>query len=82
MQKTEYYSAIASEGSAVPTLLCGHCRSTLSRGRIFRNGEQNSYGIQCHTLALCSADDCGALNCCDAALARLDDPEELFSKAS
>ena len=36
----------------------------------------------CQTLALCSADDCGALNCCDAALARLDDPDELFSKAS
>jgi len=82
MQHTDYYSAIASEGSAVPTLLCGHCRSTLSRSRIFRNEEHPSQGSHCQTLALCSADDCGALNCCDSALARLDDPDELFSKAS
>ncbi|WP_434050325.1 hypothetical protein [Marinobacter salarius] len=82
MQQTEHYNAIASESSAVPTLLCGHCRSTLSRSRIFRNEEIRPHNDHCQTLALCSADDCGALNCCDAALARLDDPDELFSKAS
>lgn len=82
MTQTEHFHAIASENSAVPTLLCGHCRSTLSRGRIFRNGEQHVYGIRCHTIALCSADDCGALNCCDAALARLGGAEDLINKAS
>ena len=82
MQLTEHYNAIASESSAVPTLLCGHCRSTLSRSRIFRNEELRPRNDHCQTLALCSADDCGALNCCDAALARLDDPDELFRKAS
>ena len=82
MQQTEHYNAMVSEGRAVPTLLCGHCRSTLSRGRIFRNDEHGVLNARCHTIALCSADDCGALNCCDEALAQLDDPEGLFSKAS
>ncbi len=82
MTQTEHFHAIAAESSAVPTLLCGHCRSIISRGRIFRNGEQQAYGISCQTIALCSADDCGALNCCDAALARLEDGEDLISEAS
>lgn len=82
MTQTEHYHAIAAKSSAVPTLLCGHCHSTLSRGRIFRNGEQQAYGISCETIALCSADDCGALNCCDTALAGLDGAAELVSEAS
>lgn len=82
MTHTEHHHAIAAESSAVPTLLCGHCRSTLSRGRIFRNGERHNFGINCHTVALCPADDCGAVNCCDQALAGLDGAEELISKAS
>lgn len=82
MTHTEHYQATAAQTCAVPTLLCGHCRSTLSRSRIFRNGGQLSYGINCHTIALCSADDCGALNCCDAALAGLEGAAELISKAS
>ncbi|MDL0430683.1 hypothetical protein QPM17_06080 [Marinobacter sp. TBZ242] len=82
MTQPEHYHAIASESSAVPTLLCGHCRSPLSRGRIFHHGEQHLYGISCHTVALCSADDCGALNCCDAALERLEGGDDLISKAS
>ncbi len=82
MTHTEHYHAIAAESSAIPTLLCGHCRSTLSRGRIFRNGEQHTYGINCHTIALCSADDCRALNCCDTALAGLEGAADLVSKAS
>ncbi|MBL3557206.1 MULTISPECIES: hypothetical protein [Marinobacter] len=82
MTQTEHFQAIASQRSAVPTLLCGHCHSTLSRGRIFRNGEQHPYGISCDTIALCPADDCGALNCCDAALARLENGDDLISKAS
>ncbi|PXX90151.1 hypothetical protein DIT71_11595 [Marinobacter vulgaris] len=82
MTHTEHYQAIAAKSSAVPTLLCGHCRSTLSRGRIFRNGERYSFDIDCHTVALCSADDCGVLNCCDEALAGLDGAADLISKAS
>lgn len=81
MTQTDHYTAIASEGSAVPTLLCGHCHSTLSRGRIFRNGGQRSFNVSCQTVALCPADDCGALNCCDAALARLDGACDLISEA-
>ncbi|NMT64054.1 hypothetical protein [Marinobacter orientalis] len=82
MTDTEHYHAIAAQSSAVPTLLCGRCRSTLSRGRIFRNGERHNFDINCDTVALCSADDCGALNCCDEALKGLEGAAELISKAS
>lgn len=76
------YQAILAEGSAVPTLQCGHCRSILSRARIFRNEGDNQQAIQCKTIGLCSADDCGAVNCCDEALSRIEDPERLLSLAS
>ena len=33
-------------------------------------------------VGLCSDDDCGAVNCCDEALATLDDAELLFRIAS
>ncbi len=70
------------KGSAVPTLLCGHCRSILSRARIFRNQGNQHPNMECRTIGLCSADDCGAVNCCDQALARVDNPERLFGIAS
>jgi hypothetical protein len=78
----QFYIAQVAEGSAVPTLLCGHCRSILSRARIFRNEGENEREIECNTIGLCSADDCGAVNCCDAAMARIDKPEQLFGIAS
>lgn len=78
----KFYIAQVAEGSAVPTLLCGHCRSILSRARIFRNEGENEREIECNTIGLCSADDCGAVNCCDAAMARIDNPEQLFGIAS
>lgn len=82
MSDDTHYTAILAEGSAVPTLLCGHCRSILSRNRIFGNQGDDYLDIHCHTIGLCSADDCGAVNCCDEALARIDHPERLFSIAS
>lgn len=82
MTTTTHYTAILAEGSAVPTLLCGHCRSILSRTRIFKNRGDDHQDIQCSTIGLCSADDCGAVNCCDDALARVENPERLFDIAS
>lgn len=82
MTDNTHYTAVLAEGSAVPTLLCGHCRSMLSRNRIFRNQGNDHQEIQCNTIGLCSADDCGALNCCDQALAQIDNPERLFGIAS
>lgn len=78
----QIYTAHLAEGSAVPTLLCGHCRSILSRARIFRNEGDNHQDAECQTIGLCSADDCGAVNCCDAAMAHIDNPEQLFGIAS
>ncbi len=78
----QIYTAHLAEGSAVPTLLCGHCRSILSRARIFRNEGDNLRDAECQTIGLCSADDCGAVNCCDAAMSRIDNPEQLFGIAS
>lgn len=82
MTEQQHFTALLAEGSAVPTLLCGHCRSILSRTRIFRNEGSHHQDIACNTIAICSADDCGAVNCCDEAMAQLDDPERLFDIAS
>jgi hypothetical protein len=82
MTEQHHYTAILAEGSAVPTLLCGHCQSILSRSRIFRNGGSQHPAMECWAIGLCSADDCGAVNCCDEALARVDNPERLFGIAS
>ncbi|HLV76677.1 MAG TPA: hypothetical protein VKY53_01960 [Marinobacter sp.] len=76
------YNAVLAERSAVPTLLCGHCNSILSRTRIFRNQGDDRQDIQCETIGLCSADDCGAVNCCDSALSQIENPERLFDIAS
>lgn len=82
MTQHQHFNAFLAERSAVPTLLCGHCRSILSRTRIFRNQGDNHQDICCDTIGLCSADDCGAVNCCDEALAQVDNPERLFDIAS
>lgn len=78
----DHYTARLAQNSAVPTLLCGHCDSILSRARIFRNLDDDQYGRQCRVIALCSADDCGAVNCCDSALEKVDNPDKLFAIAS
>ena len=82
MTDNNHYTAILAQGSAVPTLLCGHCHSILSRARIFRNQGDAHQAIECNTIGLCSADDCGAVNCCDEALAQAENPERLFDIAS
>lgn len=82
MDRQEHFEAILVEGNAVPTLQCGHCHSTLSRARIFANDGDDRYQIPCNTIALCSADDCGAVNCCDSALSKLENPDVLLQIAS
>ncbi|WP_286221945.1 hypothetical protein [Marinobacter apostichopi] len=82
MNDQQIYTAHLAEGSTVPTLLCGHCRSILSRARIFRNQGDKQHDAECQTIGLCSADDCGAVNCCDAAMAHIDNPELLLGIAS
>jgi len=82
MTQNNHYKALLVDGSAVPTLLCGHCHSILSRTRIFPNQRSEQQGTGCRTIGLCSADDCGAVNCCDQALAQVDNPERLFDIAS
>lgn len=82
MSQHDYFIAALAEGSAVPTLLCGHCNSTLSRARISRNEGRARLDITCQTIGLCSADDCGAVNCCDAAMAEIDSSERIRQIAS
>ena len=81
MTQQRHYKARLAEGSAVPTLLCGHCGSILPRARIFLNEGGSYQDIDCQTIGLCSADDCGAVICCDEAMAGIDDPERLFGLA-
>ncbi|MGM0570700.1 hypothetical protein [Marinobacter sp.] len=64
----DFYIARLAENSTVPTLLCGHCQSILPAKRIFANAGDNRYDLPCDTIGLCSADDCGAVNCCDEAM--------------
>lgn len=64
----DLYIARLARHSTVPTLLCGHCQSMLSTKRIFANDGDNRYDLPCATIGLCSADDCGAVNCCDDAV--------------
>ncbi|MBW7472887.1 hypothetical protein K0B93_17945 [Marinobacter sp. F4218] len=82
MNDQHIYTALVAEGSAVPTLLCGHCGSILSRARIFRNEGDRLQDVKCMTVGLCSADDCGAVNCCDSAMASIENPDQLFGMAS
>ncbi|MFW5823808.1 MAG: hypothetical protein ACOCVV_02450 [Marinobacter sp.] len=64
----DFYVARLAEHSTIPTLLCGHCQSILSPKRIFANEGNHRHDLPCQTIGLCSADDCGAVNCCDEAL--------------
>lgn len=82
MTKQDYFQARLAEGSVTPTLLCGHCSSILSRAKIFRNRGDSGRDVSCDFIGICSADDCGALNCCDQALARLDNPTSIIDMAS
>ncbi|MFE8070940.1 hypothetical protein QQM79_07755 [Marinobacteraceae bacterium S3BR75-40.1] len=68
----EYYEAQLAAHSALPTLLCGRCNSILSKSRIFNNEGKDKQSVACHVIGLCSADDCGAVNCCDAAYRKLE----------
>ena len=52
MTDNNHYTAILAQGSAVPTLLCGHCHSILSRARIFRNQGDAHQAIECNTIGL------------------------------
>ncbi|SFR73701.1 hypothetical protein SAMN05216203_2630 [Marinobacter daqiaonensis] len=63
----DFFTARLAENSTVPTLLCGHCQSILPPSRIFENQGENRYDLPCDIIGLCSADDCGAVNCCDEA---------------
>jgi hypothetical protein len=81
MTAREEFQAKLAESSTVPTLLCGHCGSILSRARIFRNENGESIDSSCQIIGLCSADDCGALNCCDKALTEVEDPRALTDMA-
>lgn len=82
MTQHDYFIAIRAQGCAVPTLLCGHCNSTLSRARVLCNEGRARLDITCQTIGLCSADDCGAVNCCDAAMAEIDSSERIRQIAS
>lgn len=82
MIRQEHFEARLAEGSVVPTLQCGHCNSILSRAKIFRNRNDSQRDTSCSFIGICSADDCGALNCCDQALAQLDNPTSIVDMAS
>lgn len=71
MSKHEHYQATLANTGAAPAFLCGHCGSILSRARIFHNNGDFVDAENCQTIGLCSADDCGAVNCCDTAAAEL-----------
>ncbi|WP_339802368.1 hypothetical protein [uncultured Marinobacter sp.] len=64
----DFYIATLARNSTVPTLMCGHCGSMLSRAKIVANEGQNRYDLDCEMIGQCSGDDCGAINCCDNAL--------------
>lgn len=72
----DHYIAQLAEGSVMPTFLCGHCSSLLPKARIFANDGENRHDVACHTIGLCSADDCGAVNCLDDAIRNLEQQQE------
>lgn len=73
MSKQDVYKARLADHSVLPTLICGHCNSMLSKTRVFVNEGLDKVDVSSHIIAYCSADDCGAVNCCDEALRGLDD---------
>lgn len=82
MKKKDIYKAHLATRSALPALTCGHCGSMLSKSRIFVNEGTEKVDIPSNVIAYCSADDCGAVNCCDEALKALDDSEVYLAIAS
>ena len=76
MSIQERYNAQLAENRVIPTFLCGHCSSTIPKARIFRNDGDNRHDMACHTIGLCSADDCGAVNCLDDAMRKLEQLEK------
>ncbi len=72
----EVYIAQLAENSTNTTFLCGHCQSTLSAKRVFANEGDDRYDLPCRTIGLCSADDCGAVNCCDEAMRAAEQQQE------
>ncbi|ROT96244.1 hypothetical protein EB809_16960 [Marinobacter sp. R17] len=72
MSQHEHYIAKLAEGSVIPTFQCGHCGSILPKGRIFPNDGDNRQNLACHTIGLCAADDCGAVNSMDDAIRQLE----------
>lgn len=68
----DFYIAKLAPNSTIPTLLCGHCQSILSPKRIITNEDKDPRTPSCNIIGLCSADDCGAVNCCDEAMAAAD----------
>lgn len=81
MTETNHFQARLAKGATMPTLLCGHCGSILPRGRIVRNESEQSLDTDCRFIGLCAADDCGAVNCCDQALAEIDNPDTVVDMA-
>ena len=73
MNQRDFYSARWAENSVLPTLVCGHCSSIISKTRVFKNEGQAKVGVPSRVLAYCTADDCGAVNCCDEALRSLEE---------
>lgn len=82
MSKQEVYKARLADHSVLPTLLCGHCNSMLSKTRVFVNEGSAKVDVSSYIVAYCSADDCGAVNCCDEALRGVEDTRAFQAIAS
>ncbi|WP_404368546.1 hypothetical protein [Marinobacter sp.] len=82
MTHQTHYQAQLAQSSVNPSLLCGHCNSILSPSKIFRNPGDRDFDGSCAVIGLCSADDCGSVNCCDDALSRVDNPSRIVDLAS
>lgn len=82
MKKNDIYTARLAGHSALPALICGHCGSMLSKSRVFVNKGMAKVDLPSDVIAYCSADDCGAVNCCDEALKALDESETFLAIAS
>lgn len=73
MNQQDIYVARLADHSVRPTLICGHCNSMLSKTRVFINEGEERVDVPSRIVAYCTADDCGAVNCCDEALGSLDE---------
>jgi hypothetical protein len=82
MNHQDVFVARLADHSVLPTLICGHCNSMLSKTRVFVNEGEGKVDVSARIVAYCSADDCGAVNCCDEALRNLDEAMALQAIAS